>query len=335
MAYMGIQPFRYRRDGSLERMGKIIDQRQQWVPSPLRGTAHVRFPQRETAEVGGILAVPPIQNATLHVGPVTAEFGWELRVAAMARRAARAFRRCAVCSWRRREALYADFATEFIPHDIACDVSGVQPMGIAPETAEHLRALKSEWVRGPYLSLSEASGESAVSGEYVVYGQPDAAFAGVTVCHARTRAHVPARNWPLQNWTALVAGLRAAGMTDRVLCIGSPTDALVIPECEDARGLPLHRQMDVLRSAKWAIGPSSGPMHLASLCKCPHVVWCGGGPWERQHVVGRYRSTWNPHGTPVHAEPYASWRPEPGRVLEWATAFAETLGPNYPTGRSA
>jgi len=314
MAYMGLQPFRYRRDGSMERIGKIVDHRQRTIPSVARGTSLVQFmPQNVAAD-------------TLWVGPVIAEFGHELWIAAMARRAAQAFRSCTVCSRAGREALYADFATKFIPHDLACDVSGVHPISVTPEVSSEIACLVGQAGNHPRIRIMEVRNAAhAEALTHVVYGHPDKAFEGMIVLHARCRNHVPARNWPMKNWEALVARLRHDYPSAKVGSIGSLGAALHVPGTDDLRALPLHRQMDVMRSAKLAVGPSSGPMHLASLCKCPHVVWCGGGPAERTTVASRYRSAWNPHGTPVHAEPYASWRPEPGRVIEWVEAFAETL----------
>ena len=314
MAYMGLQPFRYRRDGSMVRLSKIVDHRQRTVPSVARGTSMVAFNRQHIAD------------DTLWVGPVVAEFGHELWVAAMARRAAQAFRSCTVCSRAGREALYADFATKFIPHDLACDVSGVHPISVTPEVSAEIArlvALAGKHSRLQVTEFSTAAKSAAMT--TVVYGHHDAAYAGYILLHARHRDHVRARNWPMKNWEALVARLRHDYPSAKVGSIGSLGAALHVPGTDDLRALPLHRQMDVMRSAKLAVGPSSGPMHLASLCKCPHVVWCGGGPAERTTVASRYRSAWNPHGTPVHAEPYASWRPEPGRVIEGVAAFAETV----------
>lgn len=51
----------------------------------------------------------------------------------------------------------------------------------------------------------------------------------------------------------------------------------------------------LLAHASVVIGSSSGPMHMAALAKTPHVVWGGG----RNDVVERYKTKWNPFGTPV------------------------------------
>jgi len=155
---------------------------------------------------------------------------------------------------------------------------------------------------------------------FIRYGTPRAEWAGALVVHARDRGHVPMRNWPQGHWHKLARRIFREGLAPQIICIGTRDHALGVEGALDMRDAPLQRQMDVLASALLAIGPSSGPMHLASLCGCPHVVWCGGGAAERSTTVGRYRSGWNPHGTPVHAHPYASWQPEFKTVWEWLLA---------------
>lgn len=302
---MGIQPFRYRRDGSMQRIGKIVDQRQQAVPSVALGTSLVSFDRQH------------VPNDTLWVGPVVAEFGHELWVAAMARRAAQAFRGCTVCSRAGREALYADFCTEFIPHNLPCDVSGVHPISVTPDVSVEIARLVARSGKHSRLQIAEFwTVQQAAAMTPVVYGQHDSAYAGYILLHARHRAHASERNWHMEKWTALVDLLRHGSPSAKVGSIGSLGAALHVPGTDDLRELPLHRQMDVLRSATLAVGPSSGPMHMASLCKCPHVVWCGGSVGERNATKANYESLWNPHKTPVIALTCEdkTWRIEPDTV---------------------
>ena len=39
------------------------------------------------------------------------------------------------------------------------------------------------------------------------------------------------------------------------------------------RGIETEELCSILASSKCCVGPSSGLMHLASLCKTPHLVW--------------------------------------------------------------
>jgi SAM-dependent methyltransferase len=57
--------------------------------------------------------------------------------------------------------------------------------------------------------------------------------------------------------------------------------------------------MDMMAASKLVIGPSSGPMHLASLCKTPHLVWTG-KQWSstiKAFNDERYTWKWNPFRT--------------------------------------
>jgi len=268
-------------------------------------------------------AATPARRAdprAVYLGPVKAEFGHELFLAAQLRHFARSRPNVTVCSTPGREALYADFCGNFIAHDIGGEASILWPIH-----AENIpKATRLRWAAPAGVEmfpLREYFGGPQQPAEFIVYGQPDAEFKDAVVIHARSRNHVHARNWPITNWLKLVEGLREKKLADHVVCIGSLGAALCVPECDDLRGLPLHRQMDVLRSARMAIGPSSGPMHLASLCKCPHVVWCGGG--EHPMVITRYKKPWNPHGTPVSIVPSTSWAATPTAVYEAVACMIE------------
>ena len=167
------------------------------------------------------------------------------------------------------------------------------------------------------------------------YGDPLPDFRGCVVLHARTRDHCRERNWRLAWWHMLARWLFGKGV-ERLVCIGSPTAAQVVEGACDMRAAGLQTQMDILASAWFAVGMSSGPMHLASLCGCPHVVWCGGAQGEWAATKKRYEHTWNPFDTAVSANAYNSWQPEPGTVESWVSAFMEKLGgytdrdPNKP-----
>ena len=68
---------------------------------------------------------------------------------------------------------------------------------------------------------------------------------------------------------------------------------------------------DVLRSSEVCIGVSSGPMHLASLCLCKHVVWTD---LKHQKAINgtnkdRYKTIWNPFQTKVKVIDKYGWLP--------------------------
>lgn len=65
---------------------------------------------------------------------------------------------------------------------------------------------------------------------------------------------------------------------------------------EDLRGIRLEDLANVLCSSRLIVGPSSGPIHFASLCGAPHVTWGG----FRLRTFYRYSHFWNPFNTPCY-----------------------------------
>lgn len=79
----------------------------------------------------------------------------------------------------------------------------------------------------------------------------------------------------------------------------------------DLRGMPLDELCAALAGARCAVGPSSGTIHLASLCGCPHVTWFG---TKHGELARRYEKDWNPFSTPVAFLPQKP--PEPETIVE-------------------
>jgi ADP-heptose:LPS heptosyltransferase len=79
----------------------------------------------------------------------------------------------------------------------------------------------------------------------------------------------------------------------------------------DLRNIPLNETADLLAGAKLAIGPSSGPMHLASLCGTRHIVWTDDKFWSAAKMNNRtrYESMWNPLKTPCTVVDQYGWDP--------------------------
>jgi len=263
---------------------------------------------------------------TRFYGPYVGEFGHEIANVGVVRKTARGYEYVIVCSRAANEALYTDFADEFVAHDIDC--CG-RCEGTTPETRPSRWVLNTWTPLGSHVTplapmpMDTRNGANMVrnDAEHIVYGTVKPEYAGAIVIHARWRPYVPARNWPLAQWHRLTRWLFSEGHCDRVICIGTPEHALTVEGALDMRHAPLSEQMDVLRSARCAIGPSSGPMHLASMCKCPHLVWCGGESGERTKTAGLYRHGWNPHGTFARAFECANWQPSFEVVVEHARAF--------------
>jgi len=118
------------------------------------------------------------------------------------------------------------------------------------------------------------------------------------------------RNWPIEKWNNLSDLLKKY----KIASIGTKNDAHCVKGTEDLRNLPMKELCDTLTMAKLCVGPSSGPMHLASLCGCRHIVWTLAGdkfasPNGRESSKNRYLNTWNPLNTSCEIITENNWQP--------------------------
>ncbi len=116
------------------------------------------------------------------------------------------------------------------------------------------------------------------------------------VCNFRTGKD--RKEYPQEMCDILVDLLIAVGYT--VGCFGTSRD--YCPErALDFRNYNLKEQCAILGSAKCAVGHSSGAMHLASFCGCPHITWHVKRSWlNTETLIDKYRKYWNPLKTQMH-----------------------------------
>lgn len=126
------------------------------------------------------------------------------------------------------------------------------------------------------------------------------------------RRHLAAeRNQPESWWEDLASELERRGLS--VECYESSLETAV------------HQ----LSRVRLAVGASTGGLHLASLCRCPHYVW-GCGPetrWTRLGITNRqrYETLWNPLGTACRYDE-CGWRPTIRHVADNAQRALEAIG---------
>lgn len=263
----------------------------------------------------------------LLAGPWVGEFGWELMAfQGRLRELARRFDRTIVLTSQASHALYSDFA-ETVDPEI--------PAGMGAANGCHRSfpsdALRSEfngWVRRTVARFrrqleSECPGVEITTyiptempmfpwvatyrprQRFVRYGvaaQPTQAPYVVLI--RRNRNLASERNQSDAWWAEVSGRLEAQGC--RVEFFVENLDA----------------GLTQLASADLAAGFSTGGMHLASLCACPHFVvsdarkWSA-GPWPA-NLKRRYTYIWNPLGTPVRSE-LSGWQ----QSAEWFAAQTE------------
>lgn len=254
---------------------------------------------------------------TLVVGPWPGEFGHEIGVwQANARERARKYDRVIVGCVKTSEALYQDFADEFwnIPSDHntsglgRCDQSHHK---IIQSFAKTVQKEGADWMKPERLSPCPAG--------FKRFGSVRDWLKFDVVIHARemvkgTKGGDRRRCWRLESWDRLGWTLESLGL--KTACIGLPEVAVRIPLASDFRGCPLDLTMDLLRSSRCLVGPSSGPIHLGILCECPVVVWTDTN--HRSGYTGRTNVDhllldWNPFDTPVKI--IHGWNPDVSDIL--------------------
>ena len=225
--------------------------------------------------------------------------------------------------------LVADFADEYVAHPWAVSVLVGHTARRGMPTKEQIADFIHESVPTGEIDLFPPVDTHPVESHpgntfrepigkkvaYVKYGTPRAELQGSIVLHARWRQDWgQGRNWPPEKWADLIGKFKLADPSQRIVCIGSREGAMLVNGCEDKRGVPVAELCDILRSATLVVGPSSGPMHLASLCDAPHVTWVGYSGTKRNVLVERYTKEWRPHGTPVACIEHEEWRPDANTV---------------------
>jgi ADP-heptose:LPS heptosyltransferase len=86
--------------------------------------------------------------------------------------------------------------------------------------------------------------------------------------------HRPDKRWPAAQYQALAVALRAQGLTP--IIVGTATEAAIarqIPAALNLTGQTTFGDLaDLARSARFAVGNDTGPMHLLAAAGCSAVV---------------------------------------------------------------
>lgn len=272
----------------------------------------------------------------LLTAPYVGEFGWELmawqaRVRWVFQRAK--FERVVVLGSAGKAALYEDMPGEYRVVDLST-VPGVpmQDGRILPGQAAMLPAEQIRAALDPM--VSSIARELGSSGDTIRTFWP--CFDGsLWPCHASHQVFVPFKraarltrpapwvllvrrdkatghdNWSSQQWDDLAERLSGMG----IQVSDYPCDA--------------ERAMELLAACDLAVGQSTGGLHMASLCRCPHLVWSPQASrlWTRWEMTNRqrYETFWNPLGTPVQFRGGDSL-PDVATVADWIMEALPRIG---------
>lgn len=256
---------------------------------------------------------------TLLAGPWIGEFGWEIiKWVPFLRKyiSNRYYDKVFVFTRESSFPLYLDLGVELIPHECTGDTKIYVCNNTSPEVPSAvLEYLDPDEVLIPSEGSMYGPPERY---SYYMYGEKKDLGCDI-IAHARDTGKTGSyrKNWKRDNWDLLVQKLQANGR--RISFIGSPESSYCSPGGEDLRGLSLSIIMNVLRSSNLCIGPSSGPMHLASCCGCPHIVWGDSRLWNSGNVKSnleeRYKVLWNPFETLCEYISDENWNPSVDEVF--------------------
>lgn len=259
------------------------------------------------------------ESRTLLAGPWGGEFGWEIMtwIPALRHKAQRYKNSIVVC--REEMAPLYDFAQAYIPYTKTGKTDrwllNGKKVKIKKEIIERyngatiLQPSKSVCYNSPklykaYGNYTESCGLERETGYDIVI-------------HARamTKYGQQKLNWPVEKYTELLNQITPK----RAMSMGTKSGAHWIPDTIDGRDIPIEALCVILANSKVCVGTSSGPMHLASLCKCPHVVMTGNEKLKSLHYHNnrwRYEKWWNPFGTPVEVVDKHGWKPPVKAVVK-------------------
>jgi len=245
---------------------------------------------------------------TLYAGPWVGEFGWELMSwNPLVRKKAQDYDRVVVEGPPNSQYLY-EFADEYIANPIIPHTSdgysgeNGNPPAFPPYPHD---SFTPNWgLHGaPEMRGFEQPFALEPNKEWRCLA-PEPVFVADVLCAFRPEKKLrnrmfPGREYPLELCIELIDHLLERGLT--IACIGGP-DNYLIPGTISLMDVHLETLCAAVSAAKVVIGPSSGPMHLASLCKTPHVLWFAVG--NNLLSRARYKDHWNPFKTPhTYMEP--------------------------------
>jgi len=249
----------------------------------------------------------------LLAGPWLGEFGWELMKwqAHIRKVVSQNKYDMVVCIVRTgHQFLYLDFADEFV----FVDKEGARNGWRLNEDKPTISSDILDKYDGNDIDKIEPFAVEFEDQEFVKY-EMDSIYDYDLLFHCRSTAklNTQSRNWPIERWEALRD--RFEGL--KIACVGSESESVAIEGVEDIRGCGLSKLAAVCNNAKMIIGPSSGPMHFASLCGCPHVVFTDR---ERRFYTKtnryRYEQGWNPFGTKAIVVDNEGWQPSVETVIK-------------------
>jgi len=251
---------------------------------------------------------------TLLAGPWVGEFGWELFCwQGFIRDLSRDYEKTIVIGRPTNAFLYEDFA-EFVPFDPESFETDAWRCNNAKSANELVNSIPhDQYFSGQFdIGFRYASNHGLITmgqsdeQEFHQYSSDITDEGYDVILHGRNKSTGSERNWSLEQWEKLVSIIPD---DLSIACIGND-EAFHIEGTEDKRNIDLETLCAIMKNSKVIAGPSSGPMHFASLCGLKHIVWSE--DFNRE----RYQKLWNPFKTKVIYYSADGWNPDPNDIKD-------------------
>lgn len=254
----------------------------------------------------------------LIAGPWIGEFGWELMSWQAYLRALvhqHKFDHVTIFGPPGHDILYSDFTDVYVP----AVLDGIKDCWKAENVDPLEKTLLFQQINRlikPYTSfICPVRSVPITEQRFIVFGNaqnvlPAGRFD--VLVHVRK----PINKRPSHAWGLAHAEEVCQYLTERGLSVAAIGTASECPRGVVNRlNIPLKDLMDLIAAAGVVIGPSSGPMHLASLCRTPHLVWTDRQWYSAIKATNkeRYKSIWNPFNTPciiLEGQGPGGWQPD-------------------------
>lgn len=265
----------------------------------------------------------------LIAGPWVGEFGWELFCwQGIIRKEVKDYDAVCIVSGPGKQAMYSDILNEFgesgLYHEYDCGSNLTDAWkihGEIPNPFDVRDFLSSSDIqeflkKNDIIEIGHIDGRRDLQeqeGIYFDYSNFEPIDDCPIVIHARNKETGSNRNWDESNYEFLVdliVNNTKYTKTD-IAFIGS-SGSFCVEGCTDKRDISLDETIKLLRGSNTVIGPSSGPIHLASLCKANHITWGSTVPTD---LSQRYHKHWNPFGTPCIFIENNSWDISPETIF--------------------
>lgn len=250
----------------------------------------------------------------LLAGPWIGEFGWELFCwQGYVRELSKNYDKTIVISRPGNSALYEDFCDEYIDFNPKSFKTDFWMCSESVDFTDLISNIEHDDYFGGnfdigYRCLSDGRSIDTKgifkTQKFVKYSKETNYDGYDVIFHCRNKTTGNQRNWDFEQWVNLKNILPSEL---KIACIGN-NEAFKIDGCDDLRGIELSDLIGVMNKSKLIIGPSSGPMHLASLCGLKHLVW------SSEHNRVRYLTDWNPFNTEVIFYSKEEWNPNPNNI---------------------